>query len=337
MSVETELYDLLGVTPKATEKEIKQAYRKKALTHHPDKGGDEEEFKKLNVAFEILSDPQKRKVYDRFGKNGLKSSGVVSDDILGSIFGNFFGNMGGLGGIFNMYNNIRNAVRKTPPIIHKYQVELEDLCSRKIVKLRFTRERPCPCTSDKTSCVECSGKGVKVCVRQIGPNMIQQTQSPCDKCSGRGKIFSSCDKCKMGMRELPKTFQLHLTPELENGYKYVFAEEGNQNHDSEPGDFIVVIVYKPHSLFRVTGSKIRHLTCTLKISLKEALCGFKKIITHPDGEQIVIEEKGITTPESDKKIPNRGLSHKSYLKITYEIKFPDKLSQEDKTTLSRVL
>ena len=90
MPVETELYDILEISPTATQEEIKKAYRKKALVSHPDKGGDPETFKKVNSAYEILSDPEKRELYNRGGKNGLQESGQIPEDMLNAMFGNIF-------------------------------------------------------------------------------------------------------------------------------------------------------------------------------------------------------------------------------------------------------
>lgn len=333
MPVETDLYDILEVSTTASMSEIKRAYRKQALKHHPDKGGNEETFKKLNAAYEVLSDSQKKEMYDRYGKNGLKSSGAVPDDVLSAMFGDMFG---GLGGIFNVYKNMRNAIRKSPTVIHRYSVSLEDLCTRKIAKLRFTRNRICPCVDDnKTStCIECTGKGIKIQSRQIGPGMYQQIQSSCNRCQGNGKIYPSCDKCNGGLRELPKTFQLHLTPELENGYKYVFKGEGNQGHGQDPGDFIVIVVRKPHSFYSVNG---KNLVCTIQITLKEALCGFERKLIHPGGEPIQIKENGVMTPTTNSKVIGRGLTDNAKLNINYKIDFPTDLPAKTIKILQEVL
>jgi DnaJ family protein A protein 2 len=338
MPVETELYDILGVLPTATPKEIKKAYHKMALKHHPDKGGDVEKFKKADAAYKILIDPQKKATYDKFGKNGLKTSGAVPEDIFSSIFGDLFGSGfgGGLGNMFKMYQDVRNTIRKNPPVIHKYQVTLEDLCTRKVVKLRFVRERLCPCQTDETAktCVTCNGRGFRVQSRQIGPNMIQQMRSTCNTCEGKGKIFDSCANCKNGLRKLPKTFHLHLTPELENGYKYTFQNEGNQSYGYQVGDFIVVIVYKKHAVFEAID---KNLYCKRQISLKDALCGYNISVNHPSGETFTVKETGVTNFNTVKKIEGKGMDHKHRLEIHFDIVFPDTLNSRQITSLQKTL
>lgn len=336
MPVETELYDILEIPPTASESDIKRAYRKKAVIHHPDKGGDENVFKKINSAYEILSDPKKKEMYDKYGKNGLKNSGTVPDDILTTMFGNMFSRMGGFNNIFNTYTNVRNAIVKTQPVIYNYEVSLRDICTCKTVKLRFNRERICSCAKNTQpkSCVSCSGKGMKVHVRQIGPGMVQQIQTPCSDCKGKGNIYSSCDNCKSGIQEQPKIFQLHLSPEMNHGYKYTFKDEGNEQHGYEPGDFIIIINYKPDSFFKLNN---RDLCCKLSITLKEALCGFSKQVTHPDENIVNIEENRVITPETKTVIQNRGLDSNSNMIVSYDIKFPDKLTKEQTEILSEIL
>jgi len=337
MPVETKLYDLLEVQSTASPDEIKKAFRKKSLTHHPDKGGDVELYKQINSAYQILSDPQKRELYDRCGENGLRESGGIPEDALSAMFGNLFG--GGIpfgrqmGGLFNMY---QNGANKTDVSVHTYKVTLEDLCSRKVAKLKLTRDRVCPEVNEKNSqiCKNCNGRGVTMQIRQLGPGMIQQTQQPCSKCKSRGKIYPPCDKCNDGIIQDSKVFELHLTPELENGYKYMFQNEGNQEVGKQPGDFIVILQYEPHPLFKLEG---KDLLYTHTLTLKESLCGHKLHLTHPSGEIISISTSDITSSETVETIPDKGLSYHSNLIIKYKIKFPEKLTSEQFDILSKIL
>lgn len=325
---------MMGVSPTATQLEIKKAYKKLALKHHPDRGGDEEEFKKVQGAYETLGDPDKRANYDRFGKDGLRGSGGMSTDMFTNMFGNMFG--GQFGGMFNTFQQAQNMIRKTEPTIHKYNVTLEDLCNRKIVKLRFTRDRQCPCQTPDTSktCDPCKGVGFITQVRQIGPGMVQQIRNPCDMCNGIGKIYQSCDKCKSGVRKLAKVFQVHLTPELEHGFQYKFAGEGNQAPGSEPGDFIIVIVHKPHAVFQMHG---KDLAYTKELTLKEALCGFAFELMHPSGEKLSITGDQVTIPNAITKVDGRGMSTGSALLIKFNVTFPSNLSERQIAALKEIL
>lgn len=331
MPVETELYELLEISFTASQDEIKKAYRRKALMHHPDKGGDPEVFKKINSANEILSDPAKREIYDRHGKNGLKSTPGIPEDVLSAMFGNMMGF-----NPFGMFNQARNHVRKTPPVLFGYKVSLEDLCTRKVVKLRVIRSRLCDCinTSTPQSCVDCSGKGVRVEVRQLGP-FQQHVQHPCNTCSSTGKIYSTCEKCKntAGSIEDPKVFELFLTPDLPDKHRYTFSNDGNHLKGHEPGDFIVVLEYVQHPAFKLEN---KNLLYTHTLSLKDALVGHTLYLTHPSGEAITTKSD-LVNPESIFVYPGKGLTQDGNLEIRYKIVFPDSLSKDQIETLSKIL
>lgn len=331
MPKETELYDILEIDPSADGNEIKKAFRKLALKHHPDKGGDGEIYKKIQGAYDILKDENKKEMYDKYGKNGLKGENVVPDDLLNSLFSNMFG-----GSIFNIYKHARDAYRKTKPTIHHYETSLEKLCQRKIVKLRFTRERICPCVCPETTkiCQSCSGMGFHVQLKELGPGMMQQLQTPCKECKSKGKLFKSCEKCVNGLRELPKVFNLHLSPELKDGHNYIFKDEGNQEHGYEPGDFIVVISYKNHENFRLDGNNILY---THSISLKDALSGHTIKINHPSSEEINLVVKDVINPKTEKRIKGKGLNSNGDLIINYDILFPEELSRSQIKEIGKIL
>lgn len=348
MPKETKLYELLEVSPSASSDEIKRAFRKKSLVHHPDKGGDPENYKKINGAYEILSDPEKRKIYDDAGEDGFKNSGNMSEDVLSKMFGNMFGGGGGFpfggnpfspfGGStpFQKFNTSFFQNLKLEPSFLTYKVTLEDLARRKVVKLKITRDRICPniTESDLLQCSACGGKGIKVKMNQLAPGMFQQIQSPCDSCKSKGKIFPTCDNCKEGRVQDSKIIELHLNPELENGYKYVFQNEGNNDFGKQAGDFIVIIQYEEHPIFKLEGSNLLY---NHTLSLKEALCGYKLKLTHPSGEIISISTSGVTNPETVEKIPHKGLSYQSSMIVKYRIIFPVNLSEEQIEILTNTL
>ena len=266
MSIETELYDILEVSITATKEEIKKSYRKKALIHHPDKGGKEEDCKQLNAAYEILSNPHKRELYDKHGKMGLRDSGQVSEDILFAMFGDMFRNFSGI---------FQNVIKQT---IYPLKVSLEDLCSRKVCKLKITQNRFC--INHETTCLG------KICIN-----------------------------------ENSKIFQIHLSPTMENGSKYILA---NERRNYEPGNFIISIIYKDHPVFLVKGTT---LIFKKNITLKEALCGHSFDIKHPSGEIITVTNQDIISPGTV-QILSKGLTDEGKMEIQYKILFPKKLTSE---------
>ena len=211
MVCETKFYDILGVSPTATEQELKKAYRKMALKYHPDKNPDAgDKFKEISQAYEVLSDAEKREVYDEFGEQGIKEQGGGRGGGAGfsspmDMFNMFFGGgMPGGGGGGGGGRGGRGSRSKTKPMVHKLAVSLEDLYNGMVRKLAANRDIKCEACDGKggdrvTTCATCKGQGMRVQTRQIGPGMIQQMQMPCDKCGAKGEVVdpkSVCKECK---------------------------------------------------------------------------------------------------------------------------------------------
>jgi DnaJ family protein A protein 2 len=191
-----QFYTLLGIEKTASDADIKKAFRKQAMTHHPDRGGDPEAFKNLNKAYEVLSDSTKRSLYDEGGEEALseeaQGGGGGGMDIF-DLFGGGFGGGRGRGG---------PRVRKGEDVIFPLKVTLEDLYNGAAKKLRLTKNIICkPCggkggkSGKDATCSSCKGQGVKLVIRQIGPGMIQQAQQVCTLCKGSGSLIADKDKC----------------------------------------------------------------------------------------------------------------------------------------------
>eukprot|EP01038_Epipyxis_sp_PR26KG_P007601 gene7601-10350_t len=324
----TKLYEILGVSKDADESEIKKAYRKLALKNHPDKGGDVEKFKEISAAAEILGDPEKRKVYDQYGLEGLEGSmggeGGGGDDIFSMFFG------GGRGG--------RRGPQKGEDIVHTIKASLEDLYNGKTVRLAISRNKPCADCEGKggkegaeKTCVDCRGQGVKISLRQIGPGMVQQMQSACSNCKGTGKVIDEKDKCKSckgaKVAKDRKVLEVVIEKGMVHNQKIKFSGEADEVPGTVPGDVVIVVQEKEHETFKRKGSD---LYFKIELSLSEALCGFTKTITHLDGRILKIDSPAgvVTKNDAVKVIRSEGMPlhgnifTKGGLFVHFTVQFP---------------
>ena len=156
MVKETKFYDLLGVPPTASETELRKAYRKLALKYHPDKNPSPEageKFKEISMAYEVLANEEKRKIYDAHGEQGIKEGGGGGGfhspmDLFDMFFGGGGGGMGGMGG---MFGERRRGPRRTKNLVHQLSVSLEDMYNGTVRKLALQKNVICP-ACDGTSC-----------------------------------------------------------------------------------------------------------------------------------------------------------------------------------------
>jgi DnaJ-class molecular chaperone len=304
----SDLYEQLGVSRNASVEDIRRAYKEAARTHHPDRGGDTEKFKKIQEAHEVLCDENRRKMYDMTGSTqetphgpgmgGMAAGGIpfsfmggmggpfgmpgMSFD-MSDIFGNMFG--GGPGG-----RRGRNG-GKAPPKFTDINLELRDFYVGKDIKLKFNQARRCGGCSGSgaeatESCGTCGGSGVRMMSRQIGPGMIAQTRAACDACNGEGKrIMRTCRECH-GKRfvEKEKTLDIRITPGMREGEQLTFAGECSDTLEYEtPGDVIL-------NIRRVGGDdyewKGDDLWTQRKITYAESVLGFKLTFDdHPSGSK----------------------------------------------------
>lgn len=336
-----DLYKTLGVSRSASDSDIKKAYKKLSKQYHPDKkGGDETKFVEVARAYEVLSDPEKRSIYDRHGEEGLKQhqDGGGSQNPF-DMFQNFFG-----GG------RPRDEVRRGPTSVSEFEVPLAAMYTGQSVDFMIHKKILCDhcrgsgAASDShiKPCKGCDGRGVKIGRQQVFPGMFAQTQMTCDECGGRGKVVTkACPHCH-GSKLLEHTQQYTLEVErgMPEGHEVVFEGEGDESPDWEAGDVVLRVRSK-----REEGGFRRKETSLYwreTIGVDEALLGFERNLTHLDGHTVHVQRTGVTQPGYVQQIRGEGMpvfeqdDKFGDLFIEYNVVLPSSVSQSARTKLLEV-
>ncbi len=275
-------YEVLGVQKNASEAEIKKAFKRLAMKHHPDRNQDnqdksEEKFKEGKEAYDILSDGQKRAAYDQFGHAGVDQAagmggagagGGSFSDVFGDVFGDIFGGGGGGHGGQRVY---RGA-----DLRYNLELDLEDAVRGTSVNIRVPTY---------VSCDECGGSGAKkgtkptTCTTCGGHGQVRMQQGffslqqTCPRCHGNGKMIADpCGKCKgQGRVEKNKTLSVKVPAGVDNGDRIRLSGEGEAGENGGPsGDLYVQISVREHKIFQRDGSD---LYCEVPIALTAASLG----------------------------------------------------------------
>ncbi|XP_022918984.1 dnaJ homolog subfamily A member 2-like [Onthophagus taurus] len=350
---DNKLYEILGVSRSASDNEIKKQYRKLAKEYHPDKNpqaGDK--FKEISYAYEVLSDPKKRQVYDKYGLKGMQE-GAQEGGFGGDLFSHLFG--GDLFGGFPGFGpGVRRQRQRGEDTIHPLKVSLEDMYNGKTAKLQLSKNVICASCRGKGGktgavqpCRTCKGCGVKVSYRQLAPGMTQQMQSRCSDCQGEGEVINEKDRCPTchGKKVCNETkiLEVHVDKGMTENQKIFFRGEGDQQPDVEPGDVVIILQQKSHEKFQRNGDD---LYFNYTINLTEALCGFSFVVHHLDGRDLVVKHPPgqVIKPGDVKAVVGEGMPHyknpfeKGNLYVTFDIKFPEKnFTSENKLKLLETL
>ncbi len=324
-----DLYKVLGVSKNASQDEIKSAFRKLAKEYHPDmhkneqdKKRAEEKFKEIAAAYKILSDPQQREKYDRFGFEGLKSSAGYDagfdfdsifnfdmDDIFpdfSDIFSDFFG--------FETKKG-KGKTRKRKGSDIRYDIEIDFFEAVYGVKKVIEINR-------KETCQTCSGSGLKpgtkmkICSTCGGHGKVRQSQgffsivTTCPKCHGQGEIPEQvCQECKgEGVQNKKRKIEVNIPAGIENESYLKIENEGNEGSSGYKGDLYVVVFIKEHPFFKRQGEDV---IVNLPITISQAVLGdeievptiygIEKIKISAgiqNGETITLKNKGFQKPYS---------------------------------------
>uniref|UniRef100_A0A7V4N2M8 Chaperone protein DnaJ n=1 Tax=Thermodesulfobacterium geofontis TaxID=1295609 RepID=A0A7V4N2M8_9BACT len=338
-------YTILGVPRDATQEEIKRAYRRLALKYHPDRNPGnkeaEEKFKEISEAYEVLSDPEKRAIYDAYGYSGLRSSGYrgfenISDifKAFSDIFEEFFN--------FSFEEKFHTKPRDGADLSYEIALDFEDLFQDKKVKLEIEKFEICDFCKGLGYDLE---KGVKICEVCKGTGRVTYTEGffrisyTCPDCKGKGKAYiAHCEKCKgSGKVWKKKEFEVVIPAGIEDGSILRIPKEGEPGlFGGKPGDLFLRVKIKPHRYFYREKNDV---IGQLKINLVSAILGDKIKIPYfgeeleiqippgiQSGEEIIIEGKGL---------PDVKTSKRGNLILKAQIEIPKNLSKEGEKLLKK--
>jgi DnaJ-class molecular chaperone len=335
-------YKLLGLSRDATVKEIKKAYRQKSLEYHPDKNKEEgaaEKFAEIARAYEVLSSDEKRPIYDRHGEDGLKQheergGGGGGGGGFDDIFSHFFGGGGG-------HHGRQGGKETTPSIEIPLHLTLEQLYSGHSLDLHYSRQVMClQWEMCMVAAPDCQGPGIRVRRQQIAPGFVQQVQQRDPKCVARGKTWKeNCKACPSQTVTEARDLHIEVTPGLRPKERITFEGVTDERPGYEPGDLHFVVVEEAHPIYHRDRDDLYK---TMEIPLVDALTGFSITLVHLDDKEFVVNVDTVTDCDHVMRVPGKGMPRRNGrgfgdLFLTFEVDFPDELTQEQKNEIRKIL
>lgn len=343
-------YDILGIKRGASEDDIKKAYRKQALRYHPDKNkspGAEDKFKEIAEAYDVLSDPKKKDIYDRFGEDGLKGGGPTSGGGPGTfsytfqgdphaIFEEFFGGRNPFGQFFGGQNGGMDE-----------NMDTDDPFARFGMGPAGMGGFPGSFNSNMGGLGGMGRMGghSSVVKKHQDPAVVHDLRVTLEEvlsgCTKKMKISRKrLNPDRRSVRTEDKILEVQIKKGWKEGTKITFPKEGDETPTNIPADVVFVLKDKPHPIFKRDGSDILY---TAKISLRDALCGCTIEAPTLQGRAVTVTTTDIVQPGMKRRISGEGLPYpkrpdrRGDLIVEYEVKFPERLSQSARDTIAQVL
>ncbi|MEN8180907.1 MAG: molecular chaperone DnaJ [Myxococcota bacterium] len=342
-------YEILGVSRSSDDDELKTAYRRLALQFHPDRNPDdpkaEDRFKEASEAYAVLSDPEKRRAYDRFGFDGVGAGGP----------GGFqdFGDLGNFGDLFNdlfgdLFGGARPGARRRgrgqrgADLRYNLEIEFAQVLEGVDVRIEIPKMRPCE---------TCSGSGARpgtsprLCerCRGTGQMVLQQgffrISRPCDACGGEGEVVPDrCPDCRgAGRTQGQQTIRVRVPAGVEDGMRLRLAGEGEAGiSGGPPGDLYVVVSVPPHPLFERDGSDIH---CEVPIPFYQAALGAEVEVPTLEGKVGVRIAEGTQSGKvirlRGRGFPTLGATHRGDHFVRIFVEIPTKLTDRQRELLEQ--
>ncbi len=352
-------YETLGLEKDSSPEEIKSAYRKLAKKYHPDVSEETKEvaeakFKEVSEAYEVLSDPEKRETYDRYGSDAINSQfsggGFSWDDFtrgedISDIFGDIFGNFGGFGGRSNSKNR---GPRQGNSLRMDIEISLLDALNgltKKVEIPHTVKCKKCEGTGAKDgktiSCTQCKGSGQVRTVRQtMFGNMV--SVSDCPKCRGTGKSFEvKCPDCRgSGYNQETTKVEVKISKGVDDGSTLTLRGMGDASPEGgQPGDLYVIIHVKKNDAFDRDGA---NLWTGITTTYPRLVLGGSEEIRTLEGEKAILNIPKGTQVGSVLRLNGKGMprsldsSSRGDLFVRVKINVPKKISKEDAELLKKL-
>jgi molecular chaperone DnaJ len=349
MSVaKADYYEVLGVSRDVSDQELKSAYRKQALRYHPDRNpGDhaaEEKFKVASEAYQVLSDADKRAVYDRYGHAGLNGQGFAGNPFaggvdIGDIFGDLFGEMFSVGG----HSQRGSRQQRGDDLRFDLAIDFENAIFGTETEVKIRRLETCPDCKGRGSA---SGLGPSVCPQCQGRGQLRYQQGffsvarTCGACRGTGQVIGDpCITCRGETRvSTEMKLNVKVPPGVEDGTRIRYAGEGDTGRAGGPkGDLYVVLSIRPHDLFERHGNDLH---CVIPISFPQAALGAEILIPGVDGDVVLKIPEG-TQSGRELRVRGRGvpfLNDKGHgdLVVKVVVQIPRKLSRSQRELVNKL-
>ncbi|MFN0169216.1 MAG: molecular chaperone DnaJ [Bryobacteraceae bacterium] len=342
-------YEVLGVNRDADEQQLKSAYRKLALKHHPDRNPSnpeaEEHFKEAAEAYSVLSDSQKRAAYDRYGHQGVAATGAAGfdpnaftdfSDILGDLFG--FGDLFGASG-----QRRRTRAQRGEDLRYDLEIDFQEAVFGMTAEIQVPRLDVCSACSGRgadpnggmTTCPTCKGRG-----EVIYQQSFLSIRRTCGQCNGMGEMIRKpCPQCKgEGYKRVERKLKVNVPAGVDNGTRLRLSQEGQPGINGGPnGDLYVVLKVNEHAFFE---RRENDLHCTIPINIAQAALGTEiEIPTLEEKETLKVPEG--TQTGANFRFRGKGVPHvnghgRGDLYAHIEVRVPTKLSRQQRELFEKL-